>query len=566
MDIQLTETIILTFINAFSVFLIIVVLANSAKEKIYQWFTIMTVCLIGWVDFAYLGYFRSDLNVALLAYRINWAFVSFFFFSAYMFYIHSFLKIDHKKFKWLLLLTSSIFAILALFTNTIIESVVQRDWGNEINFGYVDPFFNGFAVIITLIFIYYLISKYFALAQRERIKVIYFLVGTFCLIFFNVVFNVISPQLFNTARYQHFGDYSAVIFLAFTSFAMLRHKFLGVKVALTAFLISTIGVLIIVDILALSHSLVEQGIKTIILIFFVVISILLMRSVLNEIRQREELAKINKALDKSRQKYFDLASEQKDIIDVMGHEIRTPLTAIIQAVKVIKKYVLPIEEKLMKAAQESSEPELPKALLLLLDETKTSDRATTQANMLVTDMLETARLDKQRFELNYEQFDVIAVVRSSVELMGKTVESESQSLKYEIKFEQPTIDTIIVEADKTRITQALDALLSNSIKYHDPAKDLVKIDVFVEKKGDEALIKVIDNGIGIDPEDIDKLGKKFVRLNPKTNGDLKRPGGTGLGLFVVNGIMKYHKGKLIIESEGIGKGSTFILQFPVNKQ
>ena len=257
----------------------------------------------------------------------------------------------------------------------------------------------------------------------------------------------------------------------------------------------------------------------------------------------------------------------------MGHEIRTPLTAIIQTLKVHKKYTLPFEKKLM--AEAKSSKELTEALPLFFEAMKTIDRASTHASTLVTDMLETARLDKQRFELNYEKFDLVETVKSNVEIMSKTVEDGPQNVaqqsdqplvKYQIHFEPPKFKEFIVEADKTRIGQAVYALLNNAIKYHDPAKKTVEVNISLTRKGNYAQITISDNGIGIDPADIHKLGKKFLRLNPKSSGNLQRPGGTGLGLFVVKGIMAYHKGYLQIESKGLTKGSTFTLQFPIIKK
>ncbi len=72
--------------------------------------------------------------------------------------------------------------------------------------------------------------------------------------------------------------------------------------------------------------------------------------------------------------------------------------------------------------------------------------------------------------------------------------------------------------------------------------------------------------MGIDPNDMEKLGKKFSRLDPHTNGSkLPRPGGSGLGLYTYKGIIEHHQGQLVIESEGLGKGSTFTLKFPLKK-
>ena len=96
MNASFLEIIVLILINAFSAFLIIIVAANSFKEKLFRWFIFMTLILIGWVDFAYLGFLEKNLDMALSAYRINGVFVSIFIFVAYVFYIQYFLKIKNK--------------------------------------------------------------------------------------------------------------------------------------------------------------------------------------------------------------------------------------------------------------------------------------------------------------------------------------------------------------------------------------------------------------------------------------------------------------------------------------
>lgn len=557
MLISLLEILVLAIINAFGVFFVIVVLANTSREKLYKWFVAMTICLLGWVNFAYLGYSESSYIIALISYRFNFVFVSIFFYATYAFYIESFLKLNIKWLKWILLILSVTFALISLLTNTIVEDIVPRQWGNELIYGRLNPFFSLFAVTTSLIFIYYFISQFYRLNRQDRIKVKYYLTGTFLLIGFNVIFNVVSPVVFGTARFQHFGDYSAAVFLCFAAFAVLRKKFLDIKVAITALLISIIGILIIIDILALSETLLEQGVKVLIFVFFIIISIQLVRSVLTEIRQKEELRQANIQLDKNKKRLQQLAREQKDIIDVMGHEIRTPLTAIVQELNIHKKITIPKKEDWI--AGKVSKEETQQYLKLVFESLDTMDKASITAVSLVKSMLETARLDKKRFTLNYGEFDVVQVVEDSVKLMQKTVPPE----KCQVNFKKPEVEKIMVEADKTRIIEAVNALINNGIKYRDPSKKQPTVNVSVEKDGGLCRIRVKDNGIGIKQEDISKLGKKFMRLDSDATGNLKRPGGTGLGLYVVKGIMTHHGGKMIIDSKGLGKGSTFTIEFPL---
>ena len=87
---NLVEIVILALINTFSVFLVIVILANVIHQKLYKWFVLMTFSLVGWIDFAYMGYWEPNSTLAIISYRINWAFVAAFFSLAYIFYIESF--------------------------------------------------------------------------------------------------------------------------------------------------------------------------------------------------------------------------------------------------------------------------------------------------------------------------------------------------------------------------------------------------------------------------------------------------------------------------------------------
>lgn len=253
----------------------------------------------------------------------------------------------------------------------------------------------------------------------------------------------------------------------------------------------------------------------------------------------------------------ELAEEQKNIIDVMGHEIRTPLSVVNSEISLHEEITLPNLDKWLK--KEMTEEEVKN----LFDSIKVIGKATAQSISLVNDMLETARIDKKRFELNYSKFDIVENVKSSVELMKKTANSEIHTLVFDSK-----IAKLEVEADETRITEAVQALISNSIKYGinpDTGKADITISVEEANTFEEVVITISDKGMGIKKEDIEKLGQKFVRLNPETK-NLQRPKGTGLGLFVVKNIMKYHGGELIISSDGIGKGSSFKILLPTKNR
>jgi|GEM_PF-2205526 len=563
--IEIIELSVLILINTLSIFIIIVILANPSKSNSNKWLVLMSFALIGWVNSSYIGFSLLDTSMAVLAYKVNDISVALFLIGVYQFYIAGFLEIKSRIIQISHFVITITYIMLALFSNATIESVIHKEWGNDPVSGVIYDIFTAYVLLFTCGLISLFVYKYFKYKENKRRKLIYFLIGTVLLVSFNIVFNIVSPFILDTERYQHIGDYSAIFFLLFTTYAILKSKFLNLRIALTAFLIGVIAMLIIIDIFVLSRNLLEQGIKFIILIFFSLISVFLVRSVLNEIRQREELSIVNKKLGKSNQRYFSLAREQEDIIDVMGHEIRTPLTAVVQEVKFQRQTIMAQAEKY--TSGKASITEYQQAMGMIFDTFKTIEKASANQVALVTSMLETARIDKGRFELNYTSFDIIDSVSSSVRIMQKTADVDIYDISFALKNAGPTLKTFMIEADEVRITQAIQALVSNAMKYGinaDTGKSEIQVTLTVSTR--DIGIEIKDNGTGIAKEDIAKLGQKFMRLNSDTQGKLKRPGGTGLGLYVVKGIMDHHGGKMEITSPGLGKGSIFSIEFPAKRK
>lgn len=253
----------------------------------------------------------------------------------------------------------------------------------------------------------------------------------------------------------------------------------------------------------------------------------------------------------------DLTEQQKDQVDIMGHEVKTPLTAISQQLNLLLEMIL-TDEKREEWFKGIVQPEDAKRVIEGL---KKMQIAETQEESIVTNMIEAARLDKLRFELNYSTFNLIDLVKLAIKDSEARFEANKQTGHITLQSELPKLE---VEADKTRIKQCIDGLLTNAEKYgRNPETHSLNIVVSVTADDQAVSISVRDQGMGIDSQDMDKLGKKFSRLNSHANGSkLTRPGGSGLGLYTYKGIIEKHKGQLLIESDGIGKGSTFKLKFP----
>lgn len=266
--------------------------------------------------------------------------------------------------------------------------------------------------------------------------------------------------------------------------------------------------------------------------------------------------KVNEATVNLRKKIKELEEARKkenNMIDIMGHELRTPATVAKLNIEMLhnwqenmqKKYPNIKEfddfERYLKRIQDSIENEIG----------------------IINTLLVSAKLEGERLELVKTPVNVLNAIELGIE--GKKKSAEAKKISIIFDYPKNYKDFPYVLADKGRFQEIIDNLIDNAVKYTD--EGCVRITATVEDKN--VRISVSDTGKGIAQEDIPKLGTKFFRTNQyiptESNSEvtqLVRPGGTGLGLFVVYGLVKAHGGEITVESE-INKGSTFSFTIPI---
>ena len=168
----------------------------------------------------------------------------------------------------------------------------------------------------------------------------------------------------------------------------------------------------------------------------------------------------------------------------------------------------------------------------------------TRMHRLINDLLAYARLDSRAAE--FAPVDCEAIFADAVSTLGSATEENGATVTHD---PLPT-----VMADKDHLSRLFQNLLSNAIKFR--AADPPVVHVSARRKGDEWLFSVRDNGIGIDPEQFERVFLIFQRLHGKTEYS-----GTGVGLAICKKIVERHGGKIRIESQA-GKGSTFYFTIP----
>ena len=230
--------------------------------------------------------------------------------------------------------------------------------------------------------------------------------------------------------------------------------------------------------------------------------------------------------------------ERRLFVSNVSHELRTPLTSV-------KSYLEALDDGAL------SEPVAPDFVKVSLNETNRMMR-------MVTDLLSLSRIDNETSQLDIELTNFTAFITFILNRFDK-IKSQSQegSKKYELIREYP-ITPIWVEIDTDKMTQVIDNILNNAIKY---SPDGGKIKVGMRTTDAQLIISISDEGLGIPKKDLPRIFDRFYRVDKARS---RAQGGTGLGLAIAKEIVKQHKGFIWAKSE-YGKGSTFTIVLPYDK-
>ena len=230
--------------------------------------------------------------------------------------------------------------------------------------------------------------------------------------------------------------------------------------------------------------------------------------------------------------------ERRLFVSNVSHELRTPLTSV-------KSYLEALDDGAL------SEPVAPDFVKVSLNETNRMMR-------MVTDLLSLSRIDNETSQLDIELTNFTAFITFILNRFDK-IKSQSQegSKKYELIREYP-ITPIWVEIDTDKMTQVIDNILNNAIKY---SPDGGKIKVGMKTTDAQLIISISDEGLGIPKKDLPRIFDRFYRVDKARS---RSQGGTGLGLAIAKEIIKQHKGFIWAKSE-YGKGSTFTIVLPYDK-
>ena len=251
-------------------------------------------------------------------------------------------------------------------------------------------------------------------------------------------------------------------------------------------------------------------------------------------QRTEELAAANRRLQDQWQRARRGNALQSEMLGIVAHDLRNPLSTILGRAEVLEQLL--------------AMPDLvPERAVTHLGHIKDATRRmVTMAESLVAD----AMADALDITIRREPNDLLKLVGEVIEANRPLAERKGQQISLSADFE----GTVAFDYDRMR--DALDNLVSNAIKYS-PRDEIIVVDV--EREDDGAVIRVIDRGQGLQPDDFEHLFGRFQRLSAlPTGGETS----TGLGLSIVKRIIDLHGGEISAISAGPGQGATFTLRLP----
>lgn len=221
-----------------------------------------------------------------------------------------------------------------------------------------------------------------------------------------------------------------------------------------------------------------------------------------------------------------------DFLAVLSHELRNPLSPICNGLYILDR-VDPTGDHAKRARA-------------------TIERQVTQLTRLIDDLLDVTRISRGKIRLHLRHVDLNQLVRSTIEDHRAMFADAQISLDV-----VPAPHEVWVDADATRIAQIIGNLLHNAAKFTPPGGTTR---VSVQAEGEDAVLRVRDDGAGLAPEIVPHLFEPFMQADRTLD---RSKGGLGLGLMLVKGLVDMHGGSVTVASKGPGKGTEFTIRLPV---
>lgn len=375
-----------------------------------------------------------------------------------------------------------------------------------------------------------IIKKYAGAKELERTQWKYMLVGVSLSYILLIVTNFVFVVVFGNTYFVKFGPLFMLPAVFGMGYAILRHKLLNVKTITTEILTFAILSISLFEVFVADNFL-ELIFRIGLFCLFFLFGVFLIRSVLKEVEQREKLEVLTKELEAANKKLTELDKLKSEFLSFASHQVKAPLAAIRGWASLICDGTYgTCSTDVLEACQKIG---------------VSADRMV----VLVSDFLNLRKIEEGKMDYKFEKVDGVKIIKEVVEELKLL----AQNKKLEFSFESG-IGEVWINVDIQRIRQVFQNLIENSIKYTDSG--FVKVKAGTEDG--HLIFSVSDSGHGISKDLLPHLFEEFKR-----DATVKLIEGTGLGLYIAHEIVVAHKGKILVESNGPGKGSKFLVKIPL---
>ncbi len=442
--------------------------------------------------------------------------------------------ISIKKLKWnelLYLFIPAIFYLIFSGSSFNIENVMIKSWGAEYTPGILYKIFIPYFIIYFGATFYNFYKSYRKGDRVAKAQIKFVVLGLFGAFIIGIISNVILPLLGNSTVSVLGPSLSILILGGLNTFAILKHHLFNIKVIAAELLTFVIWLFLLIQILV-SDSTQAKAVNGTLLLLVIFFGILLMKSVIGEVRQRERLQIVSNELEKANEKLKGQDKLKTEFLGFASHQVRSPLSGIKNAASML------LEGSYGKITNDRQYTQIDQIL-----------NSSNNLIKVIEDLLDVSKIEQGGMKYEMQQVEIKKLIENIVNEFSASAKNKGLALSIEEKDE----GEYIVKADPLKIRQVFLNLIDNSMKY--TRIGFVKILLSKPDIG-KVRIAVTDSGIGISANNISNLFEKFSR----GEGGKVNVGGSGLGLYLAKEIIISHGGKIWAESLGAGKGSTFKIE------
>jgi signal transduction histidine kinase len=376
--------------------------------------------------------------------------------------------------------------------------------------------------------------------QLDKRKIIFLTIGAELFLFMFFVNGFLASYLFNIGiidnfGLEQFGLFGMTFFIVVLAYMIVKYKAFNIKLATVQALMAGLVILI-----GSQFFFVETITNTILVAVTLLIAVaggyVLVRSVMKEIRQREELQMLTEKLAKANERLKELDKAKSEFVSIASHQLRSPITSI-------RGYTSLLLEGSFGTMPEKA-----------LEPLQRIDESSKLMAVAIEDYLNISRIESGNMKYNLADFNLA----TETEHVCDDLRSDAIKRGLALIFRTDLHSRGIVNADLGKTVQVVQNLITNSIKYTEQGtiKVLVRDDV-VRKK---VYVDVIDTGIGMNAETLASIFQKFERAKNANSVNIH---GTGLGLFVALKMAEAMGGTITAHSDGDGQGSRFTFELPL---